>query len=96
MKKFASALALVLVFSLVLPIQAFAAVTGQEAVNTLRALEIMTGDERGDLHLDRQLTRAQLAKMLCASSAYKNSVNEKGLGYSVFSDVAPTHWAGQY
>ncbi len=96
MKKLALALTLIMVISFALPLQAFAAVSGQEAVNILRALEIMTGDERGDLHLDRQLTRAQLAKMLCASSAFKGSVNETGLGYSVFSDVAPAHWAGQY
>ncbi|MBR0522501.1 MAG: S-layer homology domain-containing protein [Firmicutes bacterium] len=96
MKRISLLLILIMILSLAVPASSFAAVSSQEALTALKALGIMTGDERGDLHLDRVLTRAQLAKMLCAASPYKDTVNEEGLGYSVYKDVAPGHWAGQY
>ncbi|MCF0150371.1 MAG: S-layer homology domain-containing protein [Firmicutes bacterium] len=75
---------------------AFAGSEEASAERTLKTLGIMTGDEKGNMNLDRYVTRAQLAKMLCAASAYKDTVGENGLGYSLYSDVRGNHWASEY
>ncbi|MBR3934588.1 MAG: S-layer homology domain-containing protein [Clostridia bacterium] len=61
----------------------------------LSELNIMVGDESGNLHLDRLVTRAEFTKMIVASSAYRNTV-AKGLKTSSYKDVSATHWAASY
>lgn len=67
-----------------------------DAVQTVRALGIMVGDENGNLALDRNVTRSEFAKMLTAASSYKDTVGEAGSGYSLFKDVKSGHWASEY
>ena len=71
------------------------AASEEDAVRTVKALGIMVGDENGNMDLDQNVTRAQFAKLLTASSRYKDSVGE-GTGYSLYSDVKSGHWASEY
>lgn len=65
------------------------------AVETMKALGIMVGDETGDMNLDGNVTRAQFVKMMTAASTYRDSVGS-GYGYSLFKDVKSDHWASEY
>ncbi len=67
-----------------------------DAVQTVRALGIMVGDENGNMALERNVTRAEFAKMLTAASGYKDTVSGSGSGYSLFKDVKSDHWASEY
>lgn len=71
------------------------AASEEDAVRTVKALGIMVGDENGNMDLDRNVTRAQFAKLLTASSRFKDGVGE-GAGYSLYSDVKSGHWASEY
>ena len=62
---------------------------------TVQALGIMEGDERGEMNLDANVTRAQFCKMMVAASAYRDTVDEEG-GMSLFGDVRASHWAAEY
>ena len=68
------------------------------AQDVVMALGIMTGYSDGtkDLRLDKNLTRAQLAKMLSAASSFREGLSENGLGYALYKDVPGNHWAGEY
>ncbi len=89
---FAVALTACLLLGLVV-VPAAAAETG--ALQTVRALGILAGDENGNLNLERSITRAEFAKMLIAASSYKDTVGEAGSGYSLFKDVKSGHWASE-
>lgn len=89
-------LAAALVLGLAAP--AFAAqaqVTVDEAAQVLAALDIMTGDENGDLHLDQPVTRAEFTKLTVAASAYADSVGPTA-SISPYPDVPRTNWAAPY
>ena len=84
------------VLSLLLALSAPAlAVDEDTRLETIRVLGIMTGDENGDLALDRQITRAEFVKMMAAASVYKDTVGEGGSA-SLFTDVKTGHWAVGY
>lgn len=89
----ALSLALSLVLGLAVPA---AAAEPDPVTQTLRTLEIMVGDETGDLHLDRPVTRAEFAKLLVAASDQSDAVSGQGAGYSLFTDVKSGHWASEY
>lgn len=59
------------------------------------ALNIMTGDDTGNLKLNQSLTRAEFAKILIQMSPKRNSVSGTS-GTSPFSDVPAAHWASAY
>ena len=65
------------------------------AVETMKALGIMVGDETGNMNLSGNVTRAQFVKMMTAASTYRDSVGA-GYGYSLFKDVKSDHWASEY
>lgn len=65
------------------------------AQDVLKSLDIMKGDENGDMRLSSNLTRAEFAKIAINSSKYKNSV-ALGAKISVFQDCTYTHWAAPY
>ena len=96
-KRIVSALlAAALVLGLAAP--AFAAqaqVTVDEAAQVLSALDIMTGDENGGLHLDQPVTRAEFTKLTVAASAYADSVGPTA-SISPYPDVPRTNWAAPY
>ena len=78
----------------VLPVNA--AVSEEEGIiSLLRELEIMQGDENGDMMLDKKVSRAEFAKIAIAASPQKNSVAE-GLRQSPFKDVPYTTWYAPY
>jgi hypothetical protein len=64
-------------------------------LRVLRAMEVMQGNEAGDLMLDKQVTRAEFVKMVLAASIYKDTAGASG-GISPFPDVRYTHWAAGY
>lgn len=87
-------LSVCLILSLAVP--AMAVNTEDSVIQTVRVLGIMNGDQNGNLNLNSHVTRAELAKMLVAASAYKDTIGEGGSGYSLFKDVKSSHWASEY
>lgn len=71
-----------------------AAAVPTDAVSLVQALGIMTGDDKGNMNLDKNVTRAEFCKMLVAASTYKDSAG--GTGFSLFKDVKSGHWAAGY
>lgn len=75
---------------------AFAAdVSSEDIAEVMESLGIMNGYPDGSLHLSDKLTRAQFAKIMINSSAYKNSVSSKSTT-SPFKDVKYSSWAAPY
>lgn len=72
-----------------------AAASTADQVAAVQAMGILSGDSSGDLALHQNVTRAQFARMLTASSTYKDSVGG-GAGYSLYRDVKSDHWASPY
>ena len=84
-------LAAALTLSLVTP--ALALTGREEAAQVLAALDIMTGDENGDLNLSAPVTRAEFVKMLMAASP----ISVGDVTYvSPYPDVPASHWAAPY
>lgn len=67
----------------------------EDIINIVGALEIMNGDENGNLNLEKNVTRAEFIKMALCTSTLKSSVNV-GSTSSLFSDVRASHWAIGY
>ncbi len=67
----------------------------EEVINIVKLLEIMNGNENGELNLDKNVTRAEFVKMLTNASAYKNEALA-GTDISPFPDVGFSHWAAKY
>lgn len=63
----------------------------REKAAVLRELEVMVGDQSGDLALDRTVTRAEFTKMLICASPYKSSVAESA-GTDPYPDVSHRAW----
>lgn len=61
----------------------------------LNALNIMTGDNNGNYHLDDLVTRAEFTKIAIAASPSKDTV-ALALNISPFSDVKFTDWFAPY
>lgn len=76
-----------------LPALAARSDSGIEAL--MRDLEIMQGDEKGDMMLDKKVSRAEFAKIAIAASPKKNSV-ALGLKQSPFKDVPYYTWYAPY
>lgn len=82
----------------VLTLPAFAAsdtVSDTVIEQVIGALEIMQGDQNGNLNLSNKVTRAEFARMLVAASSYKDKVSAVS-NVSPFQDVPYTHWAAAY
>lgn len=78
-------------------LNAFAAgiYTTDSATTLLKSMNIMSGDENGNMNLGDCVTRAEFAKIAVNSSKYKNAV-ALGAQISVFKDCTYTHWAAPY
>lgn len=97
MKRFLSiVLTLCLLCALFVPVRAAGTQDQAEALACLKALEIMVGDQNGNLNLEAPVTRAAFAKLLIASSIHKDALGGQGAGYSLFTDVKSSHWASEY
>ena len=87
-------LALVLALGLA-PAALAAAPTEDQAAQALAALDIMVGDEKGDLALDRSITRAEFTKLAVAASTSRDTVGDT-VAVKPYPDVPQTHWAAPY
>lgn len=67
----------------------------QKIIEIVGALEIMQGDENGNLNLENSVTRAEFVKMAVSASSFKDDADVK-TAYSVFPDVGAHHWAAGY
>lgn len=67
-------------------------VLADEITDTLFKYSIMTGDKNGELRLDEEVTRAEMARIII-SALGENDVNKAD---TVFSDVPYEHWASGY
>ena len=67
----------------------------EEAAQVLAALDIMVGDENGDLALERTITRAEFTKMTVAASTSRDTVGDT-VSVKPYPDVPQTHWAAPY
>jgi len=96
MKKRILPLALCLALLLALIPAAGAQQAGEEEMaQVLSALDIMTGDENGDLMLERRVTRAEFTKLVVAASSMGKSVGSSTT-VSPYPDVPHSHWAAPY
>ena len=66
-----------------------------EAAQVLAALDIMVGDENGDLALERTITRAEFTKMTVAASTSRDTVGD-AVAVKPYPDVPQNHWAAPY
>lgn len=88
-------LAVVLVLGLLAPAALAAAPAQDEAAQVLAALDIMVGDENGDLRLDASISRAEFTKMAVAASTSRDSVGDT-VSVKPYPDVPQTYWAAPY
>ena len=63
-----------------------------EAAKVLKSLNIMVGDEQGNFNPDKTVTRAEMAKILCAITG-SGELAPVNCG---FADVPSNHWASGY
>ena len=68
---------------------------GGEVLPVLAAMGVMTGDEKGNLNLAADVTRAAFIKMAVAASPYKDMAAAAAY-VSPFPDVNYKHWAAGY
>lgn len=93
MKKIISALLIGAMLLPVLPVYAAEEIEDKTAL--LSELNIMVGDDDGNLRLDDNVSRAEFAKIAVAASSAKNTV-ASGLKISPFKDVSYKHWSAPY
>lgn len=67
----------------------------REKAAVLRELEIMVGDETGQLHLERGVTRGEFTKLLVCASPYKGSVGDAA-ATDPYPDVSHRDWFAPY
>lgn len=98
MKKIASKFAalgiivLMLFSSLAMPVYAADNAT---ALETVKALGILSGDGSGSLNLTSNVTRAEFVKMMISASTYKDEIGTESVS-SLYKDVKKDNWAVEY
>lgn len=75
--------------------EVYAADAQSGVASLMRALNIMQGDENGDMELGRAVTRAEIAKVAISAANEKNVVGF-GLKVSPFPDVTYDTWYAPY
>lgn len=92
-KRFLSGLLCAVMVLTSLPSALAAAPDQNTAAQVMAALDIMVGDDAGNLNLSAPVTRAEFVKMLMAASPI--SVGSQ-TAVSPYPDVPRTHWAAPY
>lgn len=93
MKKRVLSALLAAALTLSLTSTALAVTSRDDAAQVLSALDIMNGDENGNLNLSAPVTRAEFVKMLMAASP----ISVGDVTYvSPYPDVPASHWAAPY
>lgn len=77
-----------------LSVTAMASADDATVQQTVQQLQIMNGDESGNMNLSNSVTRAEFTKMLVAASVNKDDA--KNVGYTLYVDVPSSHWATGY
>ncbi len=102
MRNLKKVLALVIAFSMMLSVVAFAGYNDVDAkadyagaVELLSALDIIKGDDKGNFNPDNTITRAEMAAIVCRAKGLENAANG-AKGATAFVDVAADHWAAGY
>lgn len=102
MRNLKKVLALVLAFSMMFSVVAFANYADVAAdadyagaVELLSALGILQGDDLGNFNPDNTITRAEFAAVVCRALGLENAANG-AKGATQFTDVAADHWASGY
>ena len=102
MRNLKKVLALVIAFSMMLSVVAFAGYPDvpadadyADAVSLLSALNIIKGDDLGNFNPDNTITRAEFAAVVCRALGLENSATGAA-GATSFVDVAADHWASGY
>ena len=90
----AALLAASLTLGLSLPISAAGVAGVEECAQVVGALDIMVGDENGNLNLDQSVTRAQFITMAIKASPMGEQVGEAAT--SPYPDVPRRHWSAGY
>ncbi len=72
-----------------------AAYNEESAITLVKTLQIMIGDENGDMELDKNVSRAEFAKIAVVMSQFRKTVATSGTT-SVFWDCTFKHWASPY
>lgn len=88
---------ILLSLTLLLPLTPALAATASvnDMAQVLSALDIMTGNENGDLMLTRTVTRAEFTKLVIAASPLGENVGAS-TSVSPYPDVPHSHWAAPY
>ncbi len=94
-KYLAAVISALIVFTSVCTVSAAGIYSTESAQTLLKNLNIMVGDESGNMNLDAAVTRAEFSKIAINASKYKNMV-ALGANVSVFKDCTYTHWAAPY
>lgn len=102
MRNLKKVLALVIAFSMMLSVVAFAGYADVEAdadyagaVELLSALDIFQGDENGNFNPDNTITRAEMAAIIIRAKGLESAA-QASKGATMFPDVAADHWASGY
>ena len=106
MKRFTSILLTVAMLITLVPTFAFAENTSAftdvsgteyyaESAETLASLDILAGYEDGSFGADKEITRAEMAAVICRMID-KEADAEKAKGETKFDDVSKDHWATGY
>ena len=102
MRNLKKVLALVIAFSMMLSVVAFAGYNDVAedadyagAVELLSSLGIFEGDENGNFNPDKTVSRAEMAALICRATGLEEMA-EASKGATAFTDVAASHWASGY
>lgn len=97
MKLFKIFSAIILTVALLGNVTVFAKKTPQElATEELVSLSILKGNEDAELLLDKTVTRAEMAVIVCRLLALEDTAIKNVPTKPLFSDVSETHWAAGY
>jgi len=97
MKKKIIGLILIVTFvcQLVLPINIFAMRYTENDINLLVALNLLRGDENGDLRLQDTLKRSEYTALILRMMGH-DEITSSYTGEGVYADVSANHWAKGY
>ena len=91
-KRILSGLLAAIVLISLTPAALAATPTVDDAAQALAALDIMVGDQDGNLNLDKTVTRAEFTKLAVAASPMRESVGDT-VSVKPYPDVPQNHWA---
>lgn len=71
-------------------------VADSEVINTVKILEIASGDENGNMNFSSNVTRAEFVKMAVSASVNKDKAKNSVVSYSLFPDVKADFWGAGF